>query len=134
MHQGQLSGPPNPPDHSHNNQQNVSQQLGGIGSPQNGGPPTLPAPVPNPLLEPSTVLSANASSLDDLVSGAAKDADKAASAAETKLEVSKTEEAGSEKKGKKEKDKNMKLVYSDNDVSPEEKMAQMPRYAFAPVS
>jgi hypothetical protein len=36
-----------------------------------------------------------------------------------------------EKKGaKKEKDKNMRLVYSDNDISPEEKMAQLSRYAF----
>ena len=37
-----------------------------------------------------------------------------------------------EKKAKKEKDKNMKMVYSDNEVSPEEKMAKMPRYAFVP--
>ena len=35
-----------------------------------------------------------------------------------------------EKKSK--KDKPMKMVYSDNDVSPEEKMALMPRYAFVP--
>jgi hypothetical protein len=33
-----------------------------------------------------------------------------------------------EKKGK---DKNARLVYSDNEVSPEEKMAAHPRYAFA---
>jgi hypothetical protein len=38
----------------------------------------------------------------------------------------------SEKKAKKEKDKNAKMVYSDNEVSPEEKMAKMPRYAFVP--
>lgn len=43
-------------------------------------------------------------------------------------------EAGEEKTSKKEKEKNKatKLVYSDNDVSPEEKMARMPRYAFTP--
>lgn len=35
-----------------------------------------------------------------------------------------------EKKPK--KDKPMKMVYSDNDISPEEKMALMPRYAFVP--
>jgi hypothetical protein len=35
-----------------------------------------------------------------------------------------------EKKSK--KDKPMKMVYSDNEVSPEEKMALMPRYAFVP--
>jgi len=37
-----------------------------------------------------------------------------------------------EKKAKKEKDKNTKMIYSDNEVSPEEKMAKMPRYAFVP--
>ena len=36
----------------------------------------------------------------------------------------------SEKKAK--KDKPMKMIYSDNEVSPEEKMAKMPRYAFVP--
>ncbi len=113
-----MSGPPNPSDHSYNAQQQAQN-----GGPQNGQQGKVL--VPNPLLEPPTVLSANASSLDDLVSGAAKDADKAV---EVKTEAPKTEE----KKAKKEKDKNMKLVYSDNDVSPEEKMAQMPRYAFAP--
>lgn len=35
-----------------------------------------------------------------------------------------------EKKSK--KDKPVKMIYSDNDMSPEEKMAQMPRYAFVP--
>ncbi|KAK4697868.1 hypothetical protein P7C71_g265, partial [Lecanoromycetidae sp. Uapishka_2] len=120
MHQGQMGGPPNPSDHPFNAQQQV----------QSAGPQNGKAPVPNPLLEPPTVLSANASSLDDLVSGAAKDAD---NAAEVKTEVSKAEASKpEEKKAKKDKDKNMKLVYSDNDVSPEEKMAQMPRYAFAP--
>ena len=37
-----------------------------------------------------------------------------------------------DKKSKKDKDKNNKMVYSDNDVSPEEKMAKMSRYAFVP--
>lgn len=36
-----------------------------------------------------------------------------------------------EKKSK--KDKPMKMVYSDNHTSPEEKLARMPRYAFVPV-
>lgn len=83
-------------------------------------------------MEPDAALSATASSLDDLVSGAAKDADNAAATAEPKAEVPKAKESQEEKKSKKEKDKNMKLIYSDNDVSPEEKMAKMPRYAFAP--
>lgn len=37
---------------------------------------------------------------------------------------------GVEKKSKKEKDKNVKMIY-DDELSPEERMAQMPRYAFA---
>jgi hypothetical protein len=39
---------------------------------------------------------------------------------------------GAEKKSKKDKDKDIRLVYSDNEVSPEEKMASLPRYAFNP--
>lgn len=38
----------------------------------------------------------------------------------------------SEKKPKKDKEKATRLVYSDNEVSPEEKMAKLSRYAFAP--
>lgn len=119
MHQGQLPGPPNPTDNSLNSQQQ-NGQIGGSGSASTAS--SLPAPP----------LSANATSLDDLVSGAAKDADKVAGAAGIKMGMPKIEEPTEEKKGKKEKDKNMKLIYSDNEVSPEEKMAQMPRYAFAP--
>jgi hypothetical protein len=37
-----------------------------------------------------------------------------------------------EKKSKKDKDKPLKMVYSNNEVSPEEKMAKLPRYAFVP--
>ena len=72
------------------------------------------------------------SSLDDLVSGAAKDADKSAAMTTTSSEAPKAQQPQEEKKGKKEKDKNMKLIYSDNEVSPEEKMSKMPRYALAP--
>jgi len=36
----------------------------------------------------------------------------------------------SEKKSK--KDRSVKMLYSDNEISPEEKMAKMPRYAFIP--
>ena len=81
--------------------------------------------------ELSTAPTANASSLEDLVSGAAKEADKVASAAGPPVEATKIEEPKEEKKGKKGKD-NMKLVYSDNETSPEEKMASMARYAFVP--
>jgi outer membrane biosynthesis protein TonB len=117
--------------------------------------------------------STNASSVDDLVSGAAREADdideiirmaeagikppkkgEAAQApppapesnvtstaptatatptpvpeAAEKTEPTEKTEQG-EKKSKKEKP--IKMVYSDNDLSPEERMARMPRYAFVP--
>ncbi|KAL8940350.1 MAG: hypothetical protein Q9216_002862 [Gyalolechia sp. 2 TL-2023] len=114
MHQGQLPGPPNPPDSPFNNSR-------GAGGPINK--PQAPFPIP---------VSDNATSLDELVSGAARDAEKATTAPSGAKSSTKAEGTSEEKKGKKEKDKNMKLVYSDNDVSPEEKMAQLPRYAFAP--
>ena len=109
MHQGQLAGPPSL---TTANKHNAPQKVPDIASP----------PGPNP----------NASSLDDLLSGAAKDADRAAATAENKIETPKAQEPQEEKKGKKDRDKSMKLMYSDNEVSPEEKMAKMPRYAFAP--
>ena len=76
---------------------------------------------------PSQGLGAIPASVDDLVSGAAKQADEAASAA-----ASAAAEHAGEKPSKKDKAKQMRLVYSDNEVSPEEKMAMLPRYAFAP--
>ncbi len=108
MHQGQLSGPPNPPDN-----RIVTQSL-------HGAPPGT--------AEPQSTLS---NDVNNLLSGAAKDADKAESIANGKLDA-KAEEPQDEKKGKKEKEKNTKLIYSDNEISPEEKMAQLPRYAFVP--
>ncbi|KAK0630463.1 hypothetical protein B0T17DRAFT_528488 [Bombardia bombarda] len=39
--------------------------------------------------------------------------------------------ATAEKKSKKDKDKNVRMVYSEADVSPEEKLAMLPRYRFA---
>lgn len=118
MHQGQIPGSVANSFHQPNT---------------NGTQPNTKAPPFNALPQPpNKPLSENASSLDDLVSGAAKDADTAANITEPKTETPKKVEGGEEKKGKKEKDKSMKLVYSDNEVSPEEKMAQMPRYAFAP--
>ena len=104
MHQGQL---PNPPDSPFNNSR-------GAGGPLNN--PQLPFPTP---------VSENATSLDELVSGAARDAEKAADANSAAKPEGKSDD-------KKAKDKSMKLVYSDNEMSPEEKMAQLPRYAFTP--
>ena len=39
-------------------------------------------------------------------------------------------EASTDKKSSIKKDRSMRLIYSDNDVSPEEKMAALPRYMF----
>ncbi|KAI0158099.1 hypothetical protein GGR57DRAFT_500219 [Xylariaceae sp. FL1272] len=78
------------------------------------------------------------STIDELVSGAAAqqgdDIDAIIRMAEAGIKPPKrpetpTEEPAAEKKPKKEKDKNVKMVYED-DFSPEERMAMMPRYAF----
>ena len=103
MHQGQLPGPTN-----NLNGQHVESAIGNL---------------PVQLAQPAASIE-NASSLDDLISGAANDA--------KKLELSATERKEDKKSAKKEKDKNTKLIYSDNEISPEEKMAQLPRYAFVP--
>ena len=82
-----------------------------------------------------SVSQESATSLDDLISGASREAEAAQSGQRDPAPASQTAEAAMEEKApKKEKDKNKtsKLVYSDNDVSPEEKMARMPRYAFTP--
>ncbi|KAL4887944.1 hypothetical protein BDV59DRAFT_189703 [Aspergillus ambiguus] len=62
------------------------------------------------------------SSVDDLISGAAKAAEQTTDGGGP---------AAEEKAPKKDKSK-ARLVYSDNETSPEEKMARLPRYAFVP--
>lgn len=86
-----------------------------------------------------------ASSLDDLISDASKQADVNAVRAKTATPKPATpqptavvakEEAGEEKVTKKDKEgkekttKPTRMVYTDNETSPEEKMALMPKYAF----
>ncbi|KAH8700410.1 hypothetical protein BGW36DRAFT_291553 [Talaromyces proteolyticus] len=81
-----------------------------------------------PIGEPPASGVPLSSSVDDLISGAARAAD-GASASQTP----KPEPAADEKKGKKEKEKaKTRLVYSDNETSPEEKMAGLPRYVYTP--
>ena len=82
--------------------------------------------APNLTEQPSqpTNLSVHASSIDDLISGAANDANN--------VEPATADRKEDKKAAKKDKDKSTKLIYSDNDISPEEKMAQLPRYAFVP--
>lgn len=80
----------------------------------------------------------NSSTVDELVAGAARqgdDIDQLIRMAEKGIKpgqsATPTEEAGGEKKSKKDKEKNMRMVYADTEISPEEKMALLPKYRFA---
>lgn len=44
----------------------------------------------------------------------------------------KAEAGDDDKKGKKDKDKKTRMMYDDAEISPEERMAALPRYVFAP--
>jgi hypothetical protein len=126
MHQGQIPPDlPNPPP--------INQSIQKQDAPQNGvqPPPQSAAAQPDSAPQEPSI----ATSLDDLISGASREAEAAHSAQPDPALVPQTAEVATEEKvPKKEKDRNKtsKLVYSDNDVSPEEKMARMPRYAFIP--
>ena len=106
LHQGQILAASNPSD-AQVVVQNLTEQ------PSQPTQPTQP-----------TTFSAHASSIDDLISGAANDANN--------VEATTADRKEEKKAAKKDKDKSTKLIYSDNDISPEEKMAQLPRYAFVP--
>ena len=88
--------------------------------------PTQPAPVEA------------ASSLDDLIADASRQADANAAVVTAKITTPPTtsevaeEKVASKKDKEKEKAKATRLVYSDNETSPEEKMATLARYAFTP--
>ncbi|CBF74870.1 hypothetical protein AN4021.2 [Aspergillus nidulans FGSC A4] len=90
------------------------------------GHPLPGTAVPGPANGEKPEATAISSSIDDLISGAAKQADQAAAA------TAKPAESAEEKPSKKDKSKQSRLVYSDNETSPEEKMARLPRYAFNP--
>ena len=126
MHQGQIPPDlPNPPP--------INQSIQKQDAPQNGvQQPAQPAAAhPDSATQEPSI----ATSLDDLISGASREAEAAHFAQPDPAPVPQTAEVATEEKApKKEKDRNKtsKLVYSDNDVSPEEKMARMPRYAFIP--
>jgi hypothetical protein len=62
-------------------------------------------------------------------------ADKSLQAANGATEKPRVEaEPGEKRSSKKEKEKNMRLVYSDEQLSPEEKRALLPRYAYVPAA
>lgn len=117
--------------------------------------PTPPAqPQVNGASQNSVHEAPNAASIDDLISSASKQAESNPIRAQpspqppTKAEASVSEsvqpaappqstsqnDVGEEKNAKKEKDKpkTSRLVYSDNDTSPEEKMAMLAKYSFTP--
>jgi hypothetical protein len=71
--------------------------------------------------------SSTALAIDELIANATAPKDTVSAAAEP----AEAPALAKEKKSKKDKDKPSKLVYSDNEVSPEEKMARLSRYAFA---
>lgn len=133
MHQGQIPTQHNfPPPQS---QTSATREEYNPAAPQVGMPRGL------------SVEAQGASSLDDLISDASKQADVNAARATTATPKPDTpqptpagtkEEAGDDKATKKEKEgkekttKPTRMVYTDNETSPEEKMALMPKYAFTP--
>ena len=74
---------------------------------------------------------ANATSVDDLISSAAaqQGAPPTTSHQPTPTPVAAEKEAEA---GSKKSKKATRLVYSDQEVSPEEKMARLPKYAYTP--
>ncbi|KAI9816706.1 MAG: hypothetical protein M1832_004994 [Thelocarpon impressellum] len=126
MHQGQVIAT-GPPPGAQLNHTGLDQGANGT-VPHNrpGSLSDVPHAQPHEGLDhpqnpPVTAAPGQAASLDDLVASAARD-------------NAKPEAQAPEKKTKKEKDKDkaMRLVYSDEKISPEEKMASLPRYAFVP--
>jgi regulator of sirC expression with transglutaminase-like and TPR domain len=73
-------------------------------------PPRPGFGAPPPGAFPNGGPDAIQSSIDDLIAGVQK-------------------EAPEKKDDKKKKDKNMRLIYNDDNYSPEEKMAKLPRFA-----
>ena len=128
MHQGQIPGPPNVPVNQTAPVSNMQQTI---------IPTQASAPLPN--IRP---VESKETSSDDVISGAPlKHTEEVAVAANPPDDAPKAadkpsdrpaEEPAEEKKEKKEKSKASHLVYSDQNTSPEEKMARMPRYAFTP--
>lgn len=130
MHQGTLPGP-SPSADTYNQQPSTSQPYVRPVETRNGAPFTSGSPSSS-IIEPVNPTQATPAPKDD-TSSSTNNAEKVEASVSSKTEAA-AEEGPEEKKGKKEKDKDKstKLVYSDNEVSPEEKMAQLPRYAFSP--
>ncbi|EEP76963.1 hypothetical protein UREG_01812 [Uncinocarpus reesii 1704] len=91
----------------------------------------MPIPPPHAPQVPGTEAGVEnaATAADRLISEESKRADELA---QKPTPTPAPEEAPEGKPAKKEKAKASRLVYSDSAVSPEEKMAKLPRYAFVP--
>ncbi|PWY72361.1 hypothetical protein BO70DRAFT_399241 [Aspergillus heteromorphus CBS 117.55] len=118
---GSLPTPPNLPQRPAMpappvNAYQMQQMHMGHAPPANGEQP----PPPQQQQQQPTEATPIAASVDDLISGAAKQAEAGAG----------EKPKGEEKK--KDKSKQGRLVYSDNETSPEEKMARLARYAYEP--
>ncbi|EFE31698.1 uncharacterized protein ARB_01297 [Trichophyton benhamiae CBS 112371] len=101
---------------------------------QVSGPPAVPMPTDAQGNRAHPLPDANSESLsasaDKLISEAAKQAKELP--AKPSPAPGTPEEGAAGKPLKKEKAKSTRLVYSDNEISPEEKLARLPRYAFVP--
>ncbi|MCJ1245886.1 hypothetical protein MMC30_003090 [Trapelia coarctata] len=147
MHQGQLPGPPNPlpalQATQNNHYGNSLHDGSAFGVSQNGGPPEQVSQaqngsgntfamghfqVPLEVQDKSPTYAAAPISQVPIVANEPKTAEPAL---EAPVEA-KSGDIQVEKKSKKEKEKEIKLIYSDNETSPEEKLAKLSRYAFVP--
>jgi hypothetical protein len=89
-------------------------------------PPSLPLPPHQPVVDQST-----SQAIDELIASATQ------GIAVQQDAPPPLPAADKERKGAvaaKKADKNARMVYSDNDVSPEEKMAALARYAYSGVA
>jgi len=106
--------------------------------PTGGAPPQRPPYFYNGAGAPPPGYPGGPSTVDELVSGASRphgdDIDQLIRMAEAGIKPAApkagAEEAATEKKGKKDKEKNTRMVYGDSEVSPEEKMVLLPRYQY----
>ncbi|MCJ1381935.1 hypothetical protein MMC17_005047 [Xylographa soralifera] len=148
MHQGQIPGPPNPSPIVQQSQVILHAispyAVSGIGFdvPQNGSLPQLPSEsmningaVSSVALPHTPQTTQDKSSIPAVTPDVpiSEDYSKITTLNATQIEP-KAGEPQPEKKSKKEKEKekDTRMIYADNETSPEEKMAKLSRYAFHP--
>ncbi|KAI1170674.1 hypothetical protein F4777DRAFT_583673 [Nemania sp. FL0916] len=96
-----------------------------------GLPPRPGQPNYAPPAEESAVAPQPGDDIDQLIRMAEAGIKPPLRKSETPAAAAEEAAAPAEKKSKKDKDKNVQMMYED-ELSPEERMAMMPRYAFAP--